>query len=606
MYGKSRSISAGEPRSSQWLGLGFVALAFLAAAVLSWRKWPDALVDFGMQLYLPWKISTGSVLYHDLNYLTGGPLSQYYAAALFKLFGVSLLTLVVSNLVITAGLVVLIYRRFLAAADALTATTICLGIVLVFAFDQQSSIGNYNFITPYCHEIWHGLVISILAIAWLSSWVTTERLRFALGAGFCAGLVFMTKPEVFLALMAGVIGAFVLFAATKRRPDFLLKSLGVFLPASAVPLLGFAACFHRVESWAESWHSVAYAWVPLLSSTVSKTPFYLWCLGLDTPGLNVRLMFLHFTVVFIVVIICVLLSRRNINHAANRLRLVVTMAMLAMLASRFDWVDCGRSLPLLSLALCLILVVKYKELSKETPPVFPLLWSIFGLALLGKLGLFPRVWHYGFALAMPAFSGALYLLLWLMPRLLKNHGVDQRIFRGAVWLLLMIGLARLFVQSNFVYANKTISLGRGADRFLTFNEKVQPTGAALAQALPWLETNLPPNATLSVLPEGIMVNYLMRRTNPTHYFLWNPNDLSAFGQTNIVADFKSNAPDFIMLIHRDAAEYGAKYFGQEEKFGLELMEWIQKNYEPVLLIGNEPLQNSKFGIKILRRVSGVN
>src|SRR5271170_2403194 len=122
MYGTQPANSAGDSRFAQWMGLGIVAVAFIAATILSWRKWPDALVDFGMQLYLPWKISTGSVLYRDLKYLTGGPLSQYYDAALFKVFGVSLLTLVISNLVIAAGLILLIYRRFLAATGVWTAT----------------------------------------------------------------------------------------------------------------------------------------------------------------------------------------------------------------------------------------------------------------------------------------------------------------------------------------------------------------------------------------------------------------------------------------------------------------------------------------------------
>ena len=153
MNREPRPDPASQSPFSAWLGLGIVAIAFVVAAVLTWRKWPDVLVDFGMQLYLPWKISTGSVLYRDLKYLTGGPLSQYYDAALFKLFGVSLLTLVISNLIIAAGLVLLIYRRFLAVSDAWTATTIGLGIVLVFAFDQHSNIGNYNFITPYSHEV---------------------------------------------------------------------------------------------------------------------------------------------------------------------------------------------------------------------------------------------------------------------------------------------------------------------------------------------------------------------------------------------------------------------------------------------------------------------
>jgi len=73
---------------------------------------PDILVDFGIQLYLPWRISQGDVLYRDVMYLTGGPLSQYFNALLFKIFGVSFRTLIFANLAITAGLLVLVYRRF--------------------------------------------------------------------------------------------------------------------------------------------------------------------------------------------------------------------------------------------------------------------------------------------------------------------------------------------------------------------------------------------------------------------------------------------------------------------------------------------------------------
>jgi hypothetical protein len=133
----------------------------------------------------------------------------------------------------------LIYRRFCAAADAWTAMTICLGIVLVFAFDQYMTIGNYNYVTPYSHEALHGLLLSILAVALLSSWVTKEQVRFALAAGFCSGLVFLTKPDIFMALAVCAAAAFVLVRATRRRTGFAAKSLGAFLLAGLAPLLGF-------------------------------------------------------------------------------------------------------------------------------------------------------------------------------------------------------------------------------------------------------------------------------------------------------------------------------------------------------------------------------
>jgi hypothetical protein len=76
------------------LGFGFglggaaVALCVAVLTMQTWRKWGDMLVDFGVQLYLPWRLSTGTVLYRDVAYLTGGPLSQYYHALLFQIFGV--------------------------------------------------------------------------------------------------------------------------------------------------------------------------------------------------------------------------------------------------------------------------------------------------------------------------------------------------------------------------------------------------------------------------------------------------------------------------------------------------------------------------------------
>src|ERR1700678_1848435 len=94
------------------LGALVVALCLAILTMQTWRKWGDMLVDFGVQLYLPWKLSTGAVLYRDVAYLTGGPLSQYYHAWLFRIFGVSLLPIVVSNLVMLVLLVAAIYVGF--------------------------------------------------------------------------------------------------------------------------------------------------------------------------------------------------------------------------------------------------------------------------------------------------------------------------------------------------------------------------------------------------------------------------------------------------------------------------------------------------------------
>ncbi len=613
--------------SSEWVGLVIVVVTYGVGAWLTWRKWPDLLVDFGEQLYLPWRISAGSVLYRDVMYLTGGPLSQYYHAVLFKVFGVSFLTLIVSNLAMGLGLLVLMYRRFVACSDALTATTICLGVTLVLAFGQYSDIGNYNFVTPYCHEVWHGVVLSVVAISLLASWLQNGRAIFAMGSGFCAGLVFMTKPEVFIALMLAFATALVL-SAIQKGIAVASKLLFWSLISAILPLLGFLIYFHQFENWQTSARSVAFAWVPLVTTSISKEVFYKWCMGLDVPGFHIRRMFLQFVVVSAVIGTCAVWFRREMNSGARRLAMLAFVALLMALASGVDWVDCGRALPPLVLMLCILAGLKWKSLlSQGRAPVttcnlqpatcnvsldgpcsyksvtFPLLWSIFGFGLLAKLGFFSRIWHYGFILAMPAFAAAIFLLLWYLPGALERFGARRNLMRGAIWLLLMTAFLRLFVQSQNVLSTKTLAAGNGRDKIFTFDGKIHPSGPAVQSALAWMQSNAAPEATLAVLPEGVMLNYMTRRVNPTKYLIWNPAEIVGFGQNTMATTFCENPPDYVMLIHRDPSEYGVKFFGQEERFGLKLMQWIGANYEPVCLIGNEPLRNSLFGIKILKRIS---
>ena len=497
-------------------------------------------------------------------------------------------------------MVVLVYRRFLAATDAWTATTIGLAIVLAFAFAEYGTIGNYNFVSPYSHEILHGLALSIVVVVLLSSWLTRPRRSVLLGAGFGFGLVFLTKPEVFVALGVCASAAFVLVLVRRERLGFALQSLALFGLAGWLPLLGFLLYFRRFEGWRASGRSVVSGWIPLLQSSASQNPFYRWCLGLDRPFEHVRAMLLHFAALVALLAVYAWVFRRRTPFP--RLVPLFLVTPLLALAGRFDWTDCGRCLPLLTLALGVLLWVKRAELPPGQPWVFPFLWSVFSLALLAKLGFFCRIWHYGFALAMPAFVGAVYLLLWLVPLLLEKHGVQRRLLRGTVWLVLMLGLVFLFGQSELRYRRKTVPVGQGGNCILAFDSSASPAGSDLQSALRWMETNAPPDATLAVLPEGVMVNYLSRRTNPTGYFLWDPVNEAAFGRDAITSAFERHSPDYVMLIDRDQSELGVRPFGQREDFGLDLMRWIQSHYEPVCLIGQEPLRNGGFGVKILRKL----
>ncbi len=589
------------------MGLALVAAAFVFAAAISWRRWPDLLVDFGGQLYIPWRLANGAVLYRDVFYFAGGPFSQYFNALLFKIFGVSFLTLIVANLIFVAAILFLIYHRFVAATDVLTATAICLGIVLIFTFGEYSRIGNYNYIAPYSHEVLHGLLLSILAVVLLSDWLAKEKIRFAFAAGFCSGLVFLTKPDIFVGLTAACVAAFVVISVTRRRMDLTAKSLAAFLSAGTIPLLGFFFYFLSVENWRDSLRSVVFGWLPLLQTSVAKNPYYQWCLGFDEPFTHLRQTGAHFLFIAIAVVFYAAVFRFLPGLKSKPARYFLFLLLIAPLlfsAVRFDWLNCGASLPLLAFCTCALLRANYKKLSNERNAAFPLLWGVFGLVLLLKLGLFPRIWHYGFALAMPAFVSVVYLLLWLLPRLLENKfQIPARFFRATVWLVLMIGFGNLFLQSEKFYASKNLAVGQGGDRIMAFGPDGNSVEARTIKAvLAWIETNVPPGATIAALPQGVMLNYLSHRINPTPCLDWNPTMFTVVGQEKMTTVFEKNPPDYVCVVEWRSYDFGVGYFGSEPGYGMELMQWIGKNYAPVQLFGSEPLRNGLFGIKIFKRL----
>lgn len=569
-------------------------------AALSWRKWADPVVDFGMQLYTPWRLSQGDILYRNVMYLPGGPLSQYFNALLFRIFGVSFRTLIFANLTITAVMLVVIYRGFLRAADRWTATTIASAIVAGFAFANYGN-GNYNYITPYCHEAFHGLVLSILAIALLSDWLQKKCWPLALGAGLCCGLVFLTKPEVFLALGAGVLAAFVVRFREGGPVAFILKSLAAFVAAALAAPLGFFLYFLRHEDGLTSLHSVAFAWLPLLETSVAHNAYYDWCLGLDHPLANLWRMVEQFVAITVVIALCAAFFRRRIASSRDRITALVIGAALLALVSGMDW-TADYFLPLTSLTLCVLLCVNFQKLAVENRLNFPLLWSVFGLVLLAKMGLFSRIWHYGFVLGMPAFVGTIYLLLWLLPRLLTRHGVQLLPFRRLVWCVIVFVCLQLLVQSAIHYHRITFAIGSGGDEIKTADTERDQRGLAIAAAISWLKANVSPRATLAVLPEGALINYLTRRINPTGYPVWLPPEMEAFGQARMTAAFERHSPDYTMLVQRSYRRYEVKDFGQQSGNGKELMRWIRANYRPVYLIGHEPFSSGLFGVEILKRL----
>jgi hypothetical protein len=476
----------------------------------------------------------------------------------------------------------------------------CLAILLAFAFEHYSDYGIFNYVTPYSEEIYHGLVLAILAVWLLSQWVTTQNKRTALAAGFCAGLVFLTKAEVFLAV--AVTMAMSLFIAWRltRKTGVVMNGFGLMALAGAVPPLGFLLYFLRHGSLRQSVAWTCWAWTPLLTTAARTDRFYRWCLGLDAPAFYVKQMLIQFLALVLILTVGALVFRQWKRGWAAAVGWAVLAALLAGPAWRFKWEECGGSLPLLGLSMLALLCWRARKSGWRPETVFGVLWTIFSLVMLAKLGFHSRIWHYGFALAMPAFLGAIYFLLRLLPDALEKFAVPPGLWRSFVCLFLAVAFLQLILGSKFIYQKKTVAIAAGADQLWTFSPAYDDTGACMAQALSWMEINTPAHTTVAALPAGAMLNFLLRRSNPSGYLRWNPPELAAFGQAAMTRAFEERPPDYILLLGVDNSEFGVRFFGDKPAFGQDLLQWINRHYRQIHLIGSDWNKNGQFGIKILQ------
>jgi len=146
-----------------------------------------------------------------------------------------------------------------------------------------------------------------------------------------------------------------------------------------------------------------------------------------------------------------------------------------------------------------------------------------------------------------------------------------------------------------------VPVGGGHDRFFASNMRNLLQGAVVQQTLDWLEQNAPPEATLTVLPEGVMINYLSRRETPARFLNFMPPEIIAFGERAVVRSLDAHPPDFVLLVHRSTAEYGYPLFGSSPDYGRDTLTWVRRHYRTAAVIGRDPMTEAGFGIEILRR-----
>ncbi|MCG6873287.1 MAG: glycosyltransferase family 39 protein [Gammaproteobacteria bacterium] len=572
---------------------------FLLAAVVlvelwwTWGRWTDVLVDYGQQLYVAWQLSEGRLLYRDLVY-NYGPVSPYLNALGFRWLGGSLLALVLVNLLVLAALLPWLYRLLRAASSAWAAWVALLVFALVFLAGSYTGIANYNYLTPYENSLSVGLTLGLGALWHTLRFSAGGGRRQAVLAGLLLGLCLLTKPESGLAALAGCFAVLLADA-----PHYRFGRLAWLLAAAASPVLvAFLALWLAGADPATALEGVIGSWRALFRSATQELAFYRSGLGLDDPAGN--LLHMLWAGAGLLLYLSVVAGVAWLVPAGQRwgwALALVLMAIAAQVGLRYVSLDAvGRPLPLVMLAaLAVALAAAWRrgDPSRSHSAVIGL--SVFAGVLLLKMALNARIYHYGFALAMPASLLAVAISQHQLPGWLASRGSNRNLFRALV-VATLAGLCAHLTQVTAVrQAFRNVAIGEAGDRFLgDFRAR------HMLAALKLLKDKMGPEQTLGVLPEGTMLNYLARRANPGAFLNHTPTMFSLHGEQRILEDLESHPPDWLVITHKDTSEFGPQFYGRD--YAQAIRDWIVRNYTEVQVIGKRPLTRSRdFGLLVMRR-----
>jgi hypothetical protein len=594
-----------------------VILAGVVMFYLSWLKAPDILVDFGRELYVPWQLSEGKLLYRDLVYWNG-PISPYLNALVFSLFGATVHTLLGFNVFIIIAISVFVFLLFIEDGDWSTPASLISGalaaitFLVLFAFAQYYRIGSYNFAAPYSHELTHGILISLAAIFFLKRYLLKRCALTLVFTAFLVGLSLLTKVEVFVALFSATFMALLLGLWIERPSGKealkggVLIVIGFFLPlVLSLIILG------QGMALSDAFRGVLGSWYLLAFTDIGSGLFQKRVMGLDDVGFNAwRLL------VSVIWYLIILLPLALLNYFLGRDETGGPKKFAPLLAAavafavtwffvRNLWSEILRPLPLFMALLVIVFFVQLVRVREDKERALRLVGEtalvVFALAMLMKMFLKVHAAHYGFALAMPATLVLMKALVVYIPAALKRKGgsILLPFFRlGALGVVSAVIIFHFLIISK-AYERKDYKVSSGADTMVAYGPNRYPYGLAVNRTLAEIERSFAPYATFVAFPEGATLNFLSKRENPTGFLNFIPSEVTMFGEEVMLEALKNNPPDYVFKLHMDTTEYGHRFFGVD--YGFLMEAWIQENYRPDFLAGYPPLRDKRFGILIMKR-----
>lgn len=615
-------VDSGESRRNRGATLPIVCLLALTAlyvifAAASWRRMNHFLVDCGRELYVPWRMVERDVLYRDLAYFNG-PLSPMFNAFVFQVGGVSTQSLLVVNLIIGLAILWLLVLVMLRFAGVWVAAVGGFAFIAMFAFNHYLGAGIFSYVLPYSHEMTHGFGLSLLGLFMLDRPTEpvarrTHRTR-VLTSGILGGLVFLTKPEIFLDYALAVLAWWLARIVSEGKPNLAarwrqeLPLIGLQMLALILVVAVAALVIVYEHGDVRAWHHVLGGWQWIGNRQLASQPFYRNLLGTDQLVSKLTEQGRQFLALMALAGAALGIDRAiRVAQLRWQTLLVSSLGLAWAIAITFRGANSRlllfqgfSAMTLVAVGGCLWrIVIAWRQGTAARADLDGLPWAVLALVLLAKIFFSPFHFQYGFVLALPAAMVVLVNLSSGVYRL-----AQERWGGGGVALALILAAAIFDAAATGTFnlmsiRRNTYPIGFGDDRLLIPSPEQTPATAIVEQAIEVVAKELDHDETLVVLPEGILINYLARKKSSVKYTNFMPIEMVMYGEEVILRDLQRSPPDYVLLVDRNTAEYGDQ-FGSST-YGGTILSWLEKHYFEHKTFGQPMDRGGSFGIKMLKR-----
>ncbi len=573
-----------------------LGLSFYYLLNVSWLRWGNLIVDTSRELWLPLKLLEGRVLYKDLWY-PFGLLPPYFLAFLYNIFGVHVNTLVGCGISLTLITSIFIYKIARFFLDEVTSGLAVLTFLFVFAFGYYHPYsGIFNFILPYSFAATFFILFVSISLYLFLKFIFTANEKWLFPWVIFLSLGFLTRPEMSLPVWAGFVFSLALYYYKYKGLPIFKLSLYIILPL-ILSLSAYLLFFVKFDAFAGFKESI----VDALDSGFG-TRIILRASGFDniyaSLGLAVKSLLYHLVIIFSLAIGSLFLSKEK------RTNYYLMIAGLAIIFSVF-WFSLRYltgSLQYRCIPLILLLGIMgsvYKIFSSQELKENLALLTLFLISFMTILRIIfnttPRA--YGFYLLTLGLICYYVFFIRFLPH------VTGLFFKGSLRLqkiILICFFAALIIpywnQSFLCYTLRDLEIKSDKGKIFCLPDGITKN---FWEAVNYLRENSRISDKVVVFPEGASINYFSGRDNPLRYYQFF--SLAEKDYDKIILELADSNVDYIVIIHRVAAEYGQPFFGVD--YGQKLASWVSGNYKIIKQFGAMPFTSNNFGIIILKKKS---